>query len=79
MSREETSGGSCGQPSGAGRGPLYNARRNVRDQITTLRDGMTKTWLEPVQVDIEQLRLAATALGGATVEFFQSFSSKLFR
>jgi hypothetical protein len=68
MSREETSGGSCGQPSGAGRGPLYNARRNVRDQITTLRDGMTKTWLEPVQVDIEQLRLAATALGGATVE-----------
>src|SRR6185295_460534 len=41
---------------------------SVRDSITTLRDGMTKTWLEPVQVDIEQLRLAATALGGATVE-----------
>ena len=29
---------------------------------------MTTTWLEPVQADIEQLRLAATALGGATVE-----------
>ena len=29
---------------------------------------MTKTWLEPVQADIEQLRQAATALGGATVE-----------
>ena len=27
MTREETSGGSCGVPSGAGRGPLYNARR----------------------------------------------------
>ena len=31
MSREETSGGSCGTASGAGRGPLYNARRSVRD------------------------------------------------
>ena len=31
MSREETSGGSCGTSSGAGRGPLYNARRGVRD------------------------------------------------
>jgi hypothetical protein len=68
MAREEASGGSCGTASGAGRGPLYNARRSVRDSITTLRDGMTKTWLEPVQADIEQLRQAATALGGATVE-----------
>jgi hypothetical protein len=68
MTREESSGGSCGTASGAGRGPLYNARRSVRDSITTLRDGMTKTWLEPVQADIEQLRQAATALGGATVE-----------
>src|SRR5262245_10275259 len=68
MAREETSGGSCGTASGAGRGPLYNARRSVRDSITTLRDGMTKTWLEPVQADIEQLRQAAAGLGGATVE-----------
>jgi hypothetical protein len=68
MTREETCGGSCGTASGAGRGPLYNARRSVRDSITTLRDGMTKTWLEPVQADIEQLRQAASALGGATVE-----------
>ncbi|HEU4380846.1 MAG TPA: hypothetical protein VFR73_19940 [Hyphomicrobiaceae bacterium] len=68
MTREETSGGSCGTASGAGRGPLYNARRSVRDSITTLRDGMTKTWLEPVQADIEQLRQAAAGLGGATVE-----------
>src|SRR5262245_50004426 len=68
MQREETSGGSCGVPSAAGRGPLYNARRSVRDQITTLRDGMTKSWLEPVQADIEQLRQAATALEGGTVE-----------
>lgn len=68
MSREETSGGSCGQPSGAGRGPLYNARRGVRDSIITLRDGMTRAWLEPVQVDVEQLKQAAAGLGGATVE-----------
>lgn len=44
MSREETSGGSCGVPSGAGQGPLYNARRNVRDQIISLRDGLTNSW-----------------------------------
>ena len=40
MAREETSGGSCGTSSGAGRGPLYNARVGVRDQITSLRDGV---------------------------------------
>ncbi len=68
MSREETSGSSCGQPSGAGRGPLYNARRSVRDSITTLREGMTRAWLEPVKVDVEQLKKAAEGLGGATVE-----------
>ena len=56
MAREETTGGSCGVSSGAGRGPLYNARRSVRDSVTALRDGMTKNWLEPVQADIEQLR-----------------------
>ena len=56
MAREETSGGSCGTASGAGRGPLYNARRSVRDSITTLRDGMTRSWLEPVQADVEQLQ-----------------------
>jgi hypothetical protein len=68
MSREETSGGSCGTPSGAGRGPLYNARRGVRDSIATLRDGVTRSWFEPLQADIEQLRQRAAALGGATVE-----------
>ena len=68
MAREETSGGSCGTASGAGRGPLYNARRSVRDSVTTLRDGMTRSWLEPVQADIEQLRQAAAGLGGTTVE-----------
>ncbi len=68
MTREETSGGSCGTASGAGRGPLYNARRSVRDQITSLRDGMSKSWLEPVQADIAELRQAATALGGGSVE-----------
>ncbi len=68
MTREETSGGSCGKPSGAGKGPLYNARRSVRDRITTMRDGMVRSWLEPVQADVEKLRQAAASLEGGTVE-----------
>ncbi|MEW5963917.1 MAG: hypothetical protein AB1749_10190 [Pseudomonadota bacterium] len=76
MSREEASGGSCGKPSGAGRGPLYNARRSVRDSITTLRDGMVRAWLEPVQADVEELRQSAAGLAGGTVEERQkSFES----
>ncbi len=68
MTREETSGGSCGTASGAGRGPLYNARRSVRDSVTTLRDGMTRAWLEPVRVDVEELRATASTLEGGTIE-----------
>jgi len=68
MSREETSGGSCGTASGAGRGPLYNARRSVRDAVTTLREGMVRSWLEPVQADVEQLKQSASGLEGGTVE-----------
>jgi hypothetical protein len=68
MTREETSGGSCGVPSGAGKGPLYNARRSVRDAVSALRDSMTKSWLEPVQADVQSLRQAADVLGGATIE-----------
>ncbi|WP_020085146.1 hypothetical protein [Hyphomicrobium zavarzinii] len=68
MAREETSGGSCGTASGAGRGPLYNARRGVRDSVATLRDGMVRSWLEPVQAEVEQLRQSAQSLAGASVE-----------
>jgi hypothetical protein len=68
MGREETSGGSCGVPSGAGKGPLYNARRGVRDSIVTLRDGMTRSWLDPVAADVEQLKKVASELGGGTIE-----------
>ncbi len=68
MIREETSGGSCGTASGAGRGPLYNARRSVRDSVTTLRDGMTRAWLEPVRIDVEELRATAATLEGGTIE-----------
>ncbi|MEL6373148.1 MAG: hypothetical protein AAFR04_04210 [Pseudomonadota bacterium] len=64
MGREESSGGSCGVRSGAGRGPLYNARRNVRDSIASLRNSVTTAWLEPVEKDIEQLRQSAAGLGG---------------
>src|SRR5215471_16199093 len=68
MAREETSGGSCGTPSGAGRGPLYNARRSVRDSVNTLRDGMMRSWFEPMQADVEQLRQSAAGLDGGPLE-----------
>jgi hypothetical protein len=68
MAREESSGGSCGTASGAGRGPLYNARRSVRDQIGTLRDGMMRSWLTPLQADVDELKQSVATLGGATVE-----------
>lgn len=68
MTREETSGGSCGTPSGAGRGPLYNARVGVRDAIVTMRDSMVRSWLEPVQAEVEHLRQTAAAIGGSTIE-----------
>jgi hypothetical protein len=67
MAREQTSGGSCGTISGAGRGPLYNARRSVRDTVATLRDGMVKGWLTPVQTDVEKLRQSAAAVEGANL------------
>jgi hypothetical protein len=68
MTREENSGGSCGTPSGAGRGPLYNARRSVRDSVNTLRDGMTRAWFEPLQADVEQLKQSAAGLEGGAIE-----------
>ena len=68
MAREESSGGSCGVSSGAGRGPLYNARRSVRDQVASLRDGISNSWLAPVKTDLEQLRLSVARIEGATVQ-----------
>jgi hypothetical protein len=68
MAREETSGGSCGVPSGAGKGPLYNARRAVRDSVITLQEGMKRSWLDPVAADVAELRKLAAGLSGATVE-----------
>ena len=67
MAREESSGGSCGTSSGAGRGPLYSARRSVRDSVTTLRDGMVRGWLTPVQADVDRLRQSAVAVEGANL------------
>ncbi len=74
MAREESSGGSCGKSSGAGRGPLYNARRSVRDSISSLRDSVKTSWLDPVQADLKRLQTAVSSLEGATVaERQQSF------
>jgi hypothetical protein len=77
MAREESSGGSCGTSSGAGRGPLYNARRGVRDSVTTLRDGMVRGWLTPVQTDVDRLRQSAVAVEGANlVERQRAFEAR---
>ncbi len=76
MTREETSGGSCGTSSGAGRGPLYSARVGVRDQITSLRDGVQNSWIAPVQADIASLQQSVAQLQGSTVaERQQSFNA----
>jgi hypothetical protein len=78
MTREETSGGSCGTPSGAGRGPLYNARQSVKDQVNTLRDGITRNWFEPIQTDIAQLRqIASTPEDGTFEERQRRFESQV--
>lgn len=68
MAREETSGGSCGTSSGAGRGPLYNARKSVRDAIASLRDNINRSWFTPVQADLELLRKSAAQIEGDTAE-----------
>jgi len=68
MSREETSGGSCGPPSLAGRGPLYNARRGVRDAVASLRDNIARSWVASVQADLELLQKSAAAIEGGTAQ-----------
>ncbi|MEO1543064.1 MAG: hypothetical protein AAFR75_03475 [Pseudomonadota bacterium] len=68
MAREESSGGSCGVASGAGKGPLYNSRKSVRDAVASLRDGIQISWLDPVAKDLDELKAAAQGLTGATFE-----------
>jgi hypothetical protein len=67
MAREETSGGSCGTASNAGRGPIYNARRNVRDAVATMRDSMDQSWFKPVAADIAALHQSSAEFGGPSV------------
>ena len=68
MTREATSGGSCGTASGAGRGPLFGARQSVRDSVASLRDNITKSWITPIRADLDALRTSTTGLEGGTVE-----------
>lgn len=68
MAREEASGGSCGVASGAGQGPLYNARKSVRDAVASLRDSIALSWIGPVEKDLADLKAAAQDLSGATFE-----------
>ena len=68
MAREETSGGSCGVASGAGRGKLYAARKSVRDSVASLRDNVAKNWVGPVQADIEAMKKTAAEFETAAPE-----------
>ncbi len=68
MAREETSGGSCGVASGAGRGRLYAARKSVRDSVAGLRDNVVKNWVGPVQADIESMKKTAADFETAAPE-----------
>ncbi|MEO1695479.1 MAG: hypothetical protein AAFR55_09605, partial [Pseudomonadota bacterium] len=70
MAREENAGGSCGVRSGRGRGPLYNARKSVRDQVASLRDNIGSAWITPVQRELDNLRQTAAqqATGTSVLE-----------
>ena len=69
MSREETSGGSCGVASGAGRGPLYNARRSVRDSASRpCATASTSPGSAPTQDELKSLQQAASLPDDGTVE-----------
>ena len=50
----------------AGRSTMRGAACAI--PINTLREGMTRSWFEPLQADVEQLKQSAAALGGGTVE-----------
>ncbi len=67
MAREENSGGSCGVASGAGQGPLYNARKTIRDAVASLQGGIKNSWLAPIQTDLDLLRKSATNIEGTTI------------
>ena len=69
--REERSGSICGVTGGSVRVGLFMSRRNVRETVSRVSDTITKSWLTPVQAEIEMLRQAASALdttgeGGAS-------------
>ncbi len=71
MSQEETGGGSCGVASAPGRGPLWNARNNVRLAVDNLRESIEANWLSAVRSDLEKLNTRVNApdaaLSGGTV------------
>lgn len=78
MAREDSSGGTCGVPSGAGRGPLYRARAGVRDSVDNLSANITTSWLGQVDADLAQLNaqlsdasaaLTATDVAGRQAQY----------
>ena len=76
MSREASSGGSCGISSGAGQGPLFKAREGVRDSVASLQSDISQNWLSAVDSSLKDLNLqlaaASTAVAGETLADRQS-------
>ncbi len=81
MRREESSGGSCGVASGAGKGPLYNARLSVRDQVASLRDNILQNWLAPIQADLKLLQESVSEIKGRSIAerraFFEAMAANI--
>lgn len=68
MAREASSGGSCGIASGAGQGPLFQARRGVRDSVAGLQSDITSNWLSAIDNSLDEINAqmvaATTAVAG---------------
>ena len=68
MTREETSGGSCGVPPAPGKGRSTMRGAACAIPSATLRDGMTQVLARAGAGRRRALRQAADVLGGATIE-----------
>lgn len=71
MMLEETQGGSCGVVSPPGRGPLWQARSDVRDQVDFLISDIRSNWLGSIEMELaglnDRLSTVSAAVEGATL------------
>ena len=77
MAREDTSGGSCGVASGAGRGPLYQARASVRDSVATLQGGTVIERQQNFEAKAAEVRGKARRIAARSNEFGTSTAAEM--